>query len=253
MAGAFLLGVASNLRPEVHLLFLLALMNRVLSVREVSPGKYRISWAGKCGHLLGALGIYLLLQLPYTLFCLLHHGRLFPTTYYSQQLASGLIVWPYLGDFVTWLVLTLGPLFLFCLVGVTVALRRSVASAEGRSMLLPALWLFVFPVAQAMKNPAMVNHGRYLMPFIPLWTLLALIGMKACFDLVRDKRWELGWRGRALTLQKAKEILLGLVILLLHPLLWGLGLCGAEGAPGGLWLDGRVDQHGPVHSGETSF
>lgn len=223
---AFLFALAANLRPEVHLLFLLALALRAFSIERAAPGRYRIAWTGQGRSLLGAVGIYVLLQLPYALFCLFHYGRLFPTTYYSKQLVSEPIVWPYLGDFVTWLVLSLGPLFLFCLVGVGVSLRRSVENAEGRAMLLPVLWLFTFPLAQAIKNPAMVNHGRYLMPFLPLWGVLALVGMKACFGWVRDNRWEIRWGGRLVVLRKAKGVFLALVLLFCALFFGGSALMG---------------------------
>ncbi len=171
---AALFGLASQLRPEGHALFALAL---AWSVWRPAGGLVRrqVVWAaGRAGLIYGAIAA------PYILFSLSVTGRPLPNTFYAKAGGGQLFSLRTLAETLQ-LHAQDNPIAL--------ALALMGLGALGRRSPLAAVWLVTLPLFTALLVDLVWHHGRYTLPLIPLQLAAAALGLQQLAGWLRP-----GWR-----------------------------------------------------------
>lgn len=157
---ALFCGLGSQLRPEAHALFALAVILSISADWRTPPWR---DWLIACA-------LYGAINLPYTLFCLSITDHPLPNTFYAKAGSQYLFSWPALRE-------TLGyhwqdnPIALLAGIGsFLVVWRRS---------RLTALWLIGLPLFVAFIVDGIWHHGRYTIPLIPVQVVAAVLGLQA--------------------------------------------------------------------------
>ena len=198
---ALLMGLASQLRPEGHALFALALIDAAwawrVTNRAVEQGRMRAA----ARHFLPPLVVYALIAAPYTLFSLATTGQPLPNTFYAKVGSQNLFSWRTLWETMAWHWQDNPMSLILAIVGLLPLWRRS---------RLAVLWLVSLPVFTAVIIDFTWHHGRYTMPLIPLQMVAAATGAHWVVCKITARRQE-PWRRR---LRLALPILLiGLLLL----------------------------------------
>jgi hypothetical protein len=148
----------------------------------------------------------------YLLFNLRLAESLWPNTFYAKQAEYAVLLeQPFLARLVNEPLQLLTGAGVFLLPGVILALA-SAARRRDWGVLAIATWMAGFLVLYAWRLPATYQHGRYIMPVMPVFFLLGLAGM-AEFLRVR------GLRGRWV-LATSWKLATGLTLILF----WGRGV-----------------------------
>lgn len=163
---AVLFGLASQTRPEGHLLFGLAMVDQVYSTYRQHR---RLEWK----KLVGITAVYALIQLPYALFSLSITGHPLPNTFYAKSRNVGLYSWRTLRE--TWLLHGRDNLLSMLLLpfGVVALWKRGL---QNRNRLIP-LWTIGMLLAIPFIVPFLWHHGRYTMPLLPFQMIVAAAGI----------------------------------------------------------------------------
>ena len=165
---AVLFALASQSRPEGHVLFALAVVDSVF--RQPTTGHQPPATSHR--SILLALAVYTLIQLPYTLFSLSLTGKPLPNTFYAK---SG----PPVPDAALYSLRTLREIghyhwqdnFLALLL-----LPVGLASLWRRGRLVVG-WLVGLALITPLIVPLLWHHGRYTMPLIPFQMIAAAAGL----------------------------------------------------------------------------
>lgn len=164
---AVLFALASQSRPEGHVLFALAVADSVF--RQPTTG-HRPPATGYRSILL-ALAVYALIQLPYALFSLSLTGKPLPNTFYAKSGAPAggdfyslralreIVQHHWQDNFLSLLLLPIGMAVLW-----------------KRSRLLVG-WLVALTLLTPIIVPYLWHHGRYTMPLIPFQMIAAAAGL----------------------------------------------------------------------------
>ncbi len=158
--------------------------------------------AGLCGLVIAASGyksprklypwvfiagfVFLLVMLPYLLLNLNLTGGLLPATAQAKYIQhrplleaplttriSGLLLPPLVG----------GQLLLFpgiFLISVMALMKKRWIE------LIPVLWVIILVLLYALRLPATYQHGRYMMPLLPLWVLGGVIGLHDVWQIAQE-------------------------------------------------------------------
>lgn len=163
---ALLFALASQLRPEGHLLFALAVL--------VQGAGFMVQGAGFKGQLVGLVRsmwqpvlVYVLISLPYVLFSLGTTGQPLPNTFYAKAGSDGAYGWQFWQDTIRLHFFDNPVAFGLMLVGWWPTWRKSP---------LTAVWLVGLPLIYASTVDGVWHHGRYTMPLIPFVMLTAALG-----------------------------------------------------------------------------
>ena len=132
---------------------------------------------------------FALLFLPYLLFSLTISGSWWPNTFYAKQAEyAALLTQPFL--------LRLGQLSFQAILGAGVLLIPGLFYFIYRALLektwLPLLclaWVIGFLVLYALRLPVTYQHGRYIMPVIPIYILLSAAGTARWIQLNAPNLW----------------------------------------------------------------
>ncbi|MDJ0754506.1 MAG: hypothetical protein QNJ45_13365 [Ardenticatenaceae bacterium] len=165
--AAILFGLASQVRPEGHLLWVLGVGCWVIGDgRWVLGDGWRVI-GDRLKALFWPAVVYVLIALPYVLFCLSVTQNPLPNTFYAKASTDG-------GYSVRFLVETLrlqwfdNPISLLLVpVGLWATWRRTP---------LMTLWFIGLPLAMAATVDGVWHHGRYILPTLPLQMILAAAG-----------------------------------------------------------------------------
>jgi len=165
--SAFLLGVATLVRPEFVALFLLAQADRLLFARR------------GLGETLFALFLYLVPILPWVIYALGAFGDVIPATIHAKSGHMGR------GEVFTRtakiLGATYGPAIVLAAVGGALALRRHGAGATTRAWLAPRTvvwgWVIGLPLAYLVTRSYVAS--RYLLLVAPFVTVLGFAAVPA--------------------------------------------------------------------------
>lgn len=125
-----------------------------------------------------AVGIGVALSVvPYGLFNLMIGGTLLPNTFFAKQAEYAILVQQ---DLFT----RFFDQFLVPLVGIGIVLLPGVIYSiydvikERRiNRLAPIIWVIMMMALYAIRLPVTYQHGRYLMPTVPIWTILGCEGL----------------------------------------------------------------------------
>jgi hypothetical protein len=162
---AVLFGLASQARPEGHVLFALVMLDAVFSTRgSYRPRQPIATWRA----IFIAAAIYGLIQLPYALFSLSVTGKPLPNTFYAKSRTSTLYSWRtfretwgyhWRDNLVSLLLLPFGLAYLW---------RRS---------RITAAWLLGLLLIIPVIVPFVWHHGRYTMPLLPFQMIVGAAGL----------------------------------------------------------------------------
>lgn len=162
---AVLFGLASQTRPEGHVLFALVMLDAVISTRwQYRPMQPIATWRAIFMNIV----IYGLLQLPYALFSLSVTGKPLPNTFYAKSRTTTLYSWRTFRE--TWgyhwrdnlmslLLLPFGIAFLWRRSRITIA------------------WLLGLMFIMPVIVPIVWHHGRYTMPLLPFQMIVGAAGL----------------------------------------------------------------------------
>ena len=248
LSTAALFGLAALSRPEGYLLFALSLadflwaswrrsgrqpqLSGTVATRPHRPeragaglddrarGSRNTKHASRITYyvsriLLPAL-IFAAIVLPYLLFSLRTSGHLLPNTYHAK---AGVDLRPDL-DFLSltarYLILDNPLLLPFYVLGLGVLLFPTLSSATGlgetspqRQASLLGLWSAGLPVIYACLHAVLYQHGRYLIPLIPVNAVAGVLGLLEAGRLATRRGYR--WRGspRALALLVGVLVIVG--------------------------------------------
>lgn len=167
--------LASQLRPEGHALFGLALLLWLQQTGAWRPAQ----WGTAVKQLLGPAAIYVGINLPYALFSLSITGQPLPNTFYAKMSSSQFFSWRTLQD-TLWLHWSDNPAScLLLLLGLWPTWRRE---------RLTAVWFLALPLLTAVIIEQTWHHGRYTMPLIPMQMVLAAVGCHWLWQQVGHKK-----------------------------------------------------------------
>jgi hypothetical protein len=186
-------------RPEGLLLFVL-----VLGAILIRSGRAGLIEMGKASMM------FLIVLAPGAYFNLQASGSIFPNTFYAKQseygeLMSTLTIWlnsignmliaPLAGGLlllipgmVWWMITSLRALRAKqSLAEVKIASSRRALLAMMFSQWLPLIWIAVHIVVYALRLPVSYQHGRYLLPIIPIVLLYGIVGTVMVLDRMKAR------------------------------------------------------------------
>jgi hypothetical protein len=166
VTAALLAGLAVLVRPEA-VLFLLIVLG-IGSIVDLNRGR-RLR-----PILMVVVGF--IPVLPWGLYCIALTGRPLPATFGPNKGGLGLPDTAYLTAAGRQLFMDNPVAMILMLIGCFSLVVAAVKLRDLR-VLLPALWLFCFPLAASIVAPNLRHHGRYTMPLVPVIAVLAAIGV----------------------------------------------------------------------------
>ena len=159
---ALLFGLAALSRPEGYLLFALSLFAFTLCAPRTHHAP-RITY-----HVLAPALLFAVIVSPYLIFSLHTSGHLLPNTFHAKATAGLRLDLNFLSLWARYLILDNFILLPFYILGVGVLFKRAP---------LLSLWSLGLPLAYAFLGAVLYQHGRYLMPLIPVNAVIALAGL----------------------------------------------------------------------------
>ena len=174
------IGAAAWVRPDAVTLLGPALLAAWANGQD---GKERLRAGLRLG--LGAL----MLLLPYLAFNLWAGGEVWPGTFFAKQAEyAEMRQLPLLQRLAALGVLPLVGVGCLLLPGFLYCVARS-AQERRWTVLGLAVWLAGFMALYALRLPVTYQHGRYLIPAMPVYFLLGLAGMAAWYDPSAQRLW----------------------------------------------------------------
>jgi arabinofuranosyltransferase len=169
-------GLLTLTRPEGLILTLLLLIDTFSRRFTGAPPQ---TWRQLGQYVVALLLGFLVPVAPYLALNVTVTGNLFPNTFYAKQaeyeeLVASLPIW------VRWTRVAAAPLVgaqILLIPGFIYAAYKGFALAE-RRILLPLAWWFALVSLYAVRLPVTYQHGRYLIPSIPVLLLLGVWGTR---------------------------------------------------------------------------
>ena len=221
-----LIGVSAWVRPEG-----ITLLGPLLMAAAFSPQRRTALWRG--------LGGFLLLFGPYLLFNRVLAGSFWPNTFYAKQAEyAAQLQFPLAQRLASLAVLPLAGGGVLLLPGFVAAGVRAVRGRRW-GLLAAGLWWLGTLGLYALRMPVTYQHGRYLIPSMPVFFVLGCLGTVEIFQWMRQ-----GGRWLAL-LQRAWAASLAVVCVLFY-LLSGfyyaqdVAIIETEMVPAAHWLAGHT-------------
>jgi hypothetical protein len=174
LAG-FVTGLAVLARPDALTLLPFVLARTVL---ERNPGRWVEAIRPPVIALLG----FAIVFVPYLLFNRALSGSVWPNTFYAKQAEYAILLKaPLLSRLAAVGLLPFVGAQALLLPGILAAVRGA-WRARHWEVLLAIAWCLAFAGAYALRLPVTYQHGRYLIPTIPVWIAL---GAGGAFNLLR--------------------------------------------------------------------
>jgi hypothetical protein len=186
-----LLGLAALLRPEGYLLFFFAVLLSLLSPRRSGTSSSSVLRFSSNAF------VFVLIVSPYLVFSFVTNGSLLPNTFRAN--ARELTTVEYLFRYVRYLGDDNSVVLVLALLGLWIANRD-------RRLWPLASWAVGFPLIAALLTPNLRHHGRYSIPLIPFYVLLAVAGLYGYANQVSERLAR-----RAVLVLSAAMLVLGLV------------------------------------------
>jgi len=181
-----ILGIASIVRPEGYLIFTfyLFVQTPVVSKRPFFSKKELVT-------LMLSTAIYLSIILPYIIFSFVTTGDFLPNTFTAQSIVESALVFRaksavlYLLRYCYLLVID-NPLIAICLPYGLYSLIKRIS--KNKRLFLIFLITIGFPIFASITAPNLRHHGRYIIPFIPLYSVIGIIGFKTLVTRFKHNR-----------------------------------------------------------------
>jgi len=174
---AILWGIASQFRPEIHALFMLSILNYIVRYSHNKLSRETTLDIKLNRSLLLPILCYVLLNLPYMIFCLYCSGHFLPNTFYAKTFYNtDRFYLPYFGNIFAWSLRSLAIIFIFSIVGCIKLAKDFFETPLKRGSGFITIWIVIFPILQSAINSRMFNNGRYEMPFLPFLIIAGIIG-----------------------------------------------------------------------------
>jgi len=179
-------GLLTLTRPEGAILLLLLIFDTLWRRKR---GGHSLTWSGVARHLILLLLGFGLLMALYLASNLTITGQIFPNTFYAkqaeyQEIIASLPLW------VRWAQLagvTVVGAQVLLIPGCLYAIYRIFKLRQGQTV-LPAAWWLVLVTIYAVRLPVTYQHGRYLIPTIPILVLYGVWGTRDLHGLPRIMR-----------------------------------------------------------------
>ena len=237
LSTAALFGLAALCRPEGYLLFALSLADflwanwrrfgrqaQLFGTVAAQPHRPERAGAGLDGRARGSRNtkhalrithyvlrillpalIFAAIVLPYLLFSLRTSGHLLPNTYHAKAVVDLRPDLDFLSLTARYLILDNPLLLPFYVLGLSVLLFPTLSSATGLGETSPqhhasllSLWSAGLPLIYACLHAALYQHGRYLIPLIPVNAVAGVVGLLEAGRLATRRGYR--WRGSPRTL-----------------------------------------------------
>lgn len=181
LCNTLLVGAASLTRPDG--ITLLGPAIAMLFVSEMNQGK-------KWRILLGlALGVLAMLA-PLILFNLSNSGSIFPNTFYAKQAEYAILLeTPLLSRILSLLKLPLVGIGALLLPGFMFLLFRKITERHWPVAVI-SLWIIGYLFIFAIRLPLAFQHGRYLMPIMPIYIFLGAYGTISAIHSIQYDYWQ---------------------------------------------------------------
>ncbi len=182
-----IIGLASVVRPEGYLMFGFYVLNELVGeIRSWKSVKHFIS------SLILPNIIYLIFILPYLIFSFKVTGSFLPNTFNAQDAVGAFAFYSrlkiaaiYLLRYIYLLVLDNPLLTLLLPLGLFFVAKRCVKNYK---YLLLVLISIGYPLIASVTAPNLRHHGRYIIPFIPVYFIIGICGIKEFLYKVRMNR-----------------------------------------------------------------
>jgi len=213
LSTAALFGLAALCRPEGYLLFALSLADFLWASwrrSRITHHASRITYyvlriAHHVSRLLLPTVVFAAIVLPYLLFSLRTSGHLLPNTYHAKAVVDLRPDLDFLSLTARYLILDNPLLLPFYVLGLSVLLFPTLSSATGLGETSPqhhasllSLWSAGLPLIYACLHAALYQHGRYLIPLIPVNAVAGMVGLLEAGRLATRRGYR--WRGSPRTL-----------------------------------------------------
>jgi len=189
---AALFGLMALSRPEGYLLFALSLADFSYHISHIThdvpldmrhASRFSLNVARFAYHVSSIFlptVLFAAIVSPYLVFSLRTSGHLLPNTYHAKAVVNFSLDLNFLSLWARYLILDNLLLLPFYVLGIGVLL--------GRARLL-SLWSAGLPLAYAFLGAALYQHGRYLMPLIPVNAVIGIVGLLEARKLARRRGW----------------------------------------------------------------
>ena len=213
LSTAALFGLAALCRPEGYLLFALSLADFLWASwrrSRITHHASRITYyvlriAHHVSRLLLPTVVFAAIVLPYLLFSLRTSGHLLPNTYHAKAVVDLRPDLDFLSLTARYLILDNPLLLPFYVLSLSVLLFPTLSSATGLGETSPqhhasllSLWSAGLPLIYACLHAALYQHGRYLIPLIPVNAVAGVVGLLEAGRLATRRGYR--WRGSPRTL-----------------------------------------------------
>lgn len=176
-----LLGLAVNTRPEAYLLVAIYFLVTFILLRKVLKENI--------GKICLSIICFLILALPYPIFCYTLTGKFLPNTFEGQ--GGGFNYLPNTQFLVETCKLffkeNLVVLSLW-IISIGYFLKQLAAKSLDRKYLFLYLWIFLLPLASSFIAPNWRHHGRYLIPLVPIINIAAVILLQELIDKIKNRQ-----------------------------------------------------------------
>jgi len=181
--NGLLLGLAANTRPETYLLAGIYYLTSLILLKK--------NLKQNTGRFLLSILIFIVILIPYPIFCYIHTGGFLPSTYEGQ-----VGVFKYLPNF-TYLVET-GKLFvkdnlfivLLWFTAMGYFIYTVVTKKIDKKFLLINLWVILLPAVSSVVAPNWRHHGRYLIPLIPFINIVSIYILRKIHQYFQNKEYK---------------------------------------------------------------
>lgn len=182
---SFILGVASLLRPEGYILFVFFIFSELI----INFKKYNNN--NSILKIINSILLYTLIIIPYLTFSYKTTGNILPNTFYAQSISSYSVIFRiklaflYLFRFL-YLIFTDNPIIA---IGIPYGIYNIFRYIKQKNLnyLVFILITLGFPLIESIIAPNLRHHGRYIMPFIPIYTLIGFYGLNQYFSLIKKQ------------------------------------------------------------------
>jgi len=132
----------------------------------------------------------LALLVAYGMFNYSISGSVFPNTFYAKQMEyASVLQQPFIQRLANILLVPISGAGIFLIPGFVISIFLSIKKRNWW-LICAILWFFGYGVVYALRLPMTYQHGRYLMPMIPVFFMIGIIGSKHLMNVIaRNTGW----------------------------------------------------------------